>query len=477
MKSNQSADMERTEFLLERLIGLARDVSHRRYGNPQEIFELTKIGKYPQKISDLAESFGMMMVKIEGREIRLEEKIGELEELNRDLKRQIRERRSVEDMRKKYEFIANSSKEFMTLINRNYQYEAVNDAYCYAHNRDRSDLIGQTVSEVWGNEVFKSVLSRNLKQCFEGNEVRYQEWFNFPALGRRYFDVVYYPYFNRLPAWSADRKKVTHAIVVTRDITDLKRMEERQRELELQLMKEHRLSSIGLLASGIAHNIRSPLTVIMGNAELYKEKYPDGGQMNMIIRQAENIEKILDTMMVKCRAEQTTDTTDIDLNSLLRTELDFLETDHYFKQKIAKNYQFADNLPLVSGVYGDFSQGLINIINNAIDAMCHSIDKILSVRTYYDGNTIYIDIADTGCGIEQENIPKLFNPFFTTKAYHSDKSSAEPKGTGLGLFSSHQILQAYGVLFDVESEINKGTTVHIKIPYDSRQKPYTGSVQ
>jgi len=468
MKSNQNTDKDRTEHLLERLIDLARDVSRRRYGNPQEIFELTKTEKYPQKISDLAESFGMMMVKIEGRELRLEEKIGELEKVNRDLKRQIRERRTAEDMRKKYEFIANSSKEFMTLINRNYKYEAVNDAYCFAHNRERSNFIGNTVSEVWGNEVFESVLSRNLNQCFDGNEVRYQEWFNFTALGRRYFDVVYYPYYNRL-------KKVTHAIVVTRDITDLKLMDERQRELELHLMKEHRLSSIGLLASGIAHNIRSPLTVIMCSADLYKEKYPDSGQMNMIIQQAEKIENILDTMMTKCRAEQATDTTNIDLNSLLRTELEFLETNHYFKYKIVKNYQFADNIPLITGVYSDFSQGLVNIINNALDAMYCSDNKLLSVRTDYNSDTITVDIADSGCGIEQENIPKLFNPFFTTKAYHSDKHSAEPQGTGLGLFSSYQILKPYGVVFTIDSIINKGTTVHIKIPINSHLKPNTGS--
>jgi len=381
----------------------------------------------------------------------------ELEQQIKKLQQQIDQLKQSEDMLKKYEFIANSSQEFMTLINRRYEYEAVNDAYCHAHNRSRAEFIGNTVEKVWGKEIFNNVIKDHLDQCFAGKQVRYQQWFDFPALGRRYFDVIYYPYKD-------DGEIVTNTIVVTRDITDLKVMEERQRELELQLMKEHRLSSIGLLASGIAHNIRSPLTVIMGHAALLKAKYPDGNTMDKIIQQAEKIEKILDTMMVKCRAEQTTDTTEIDLNSLLRTELDFLETDHNFKHKIVKNYQFAENLPRVRGVYSDFSQGLNNIINNAIDAMYHSRKRILTVRTYFDRDTIFVDIADTGCGIKQENIPKLFNPFFTTKAYHSDKENAEPKGTGLGLFSSHQILQDYGVTFDIESEINKGTTVHIKIP-------------
>ena len=468
MKSNQNTDNDKTEHLFGRLIDLARDVSRRRYSNPQEIFELTKKEKYPQKISDLAESFGMMMVKIEGREIELEEKIEALEKANRDLNRQIRERRSAEDMRKKYEFIANSSKEFMTLINRNYQYEAVNDAYCFAHNRDRSDFIGNTVSEVWGNDVFESVLSRNLKQCFKGNEVRYQEWFNFTALGKRYFDVVYYPYFNRL-------KKVTHAIVVTRDITDLKLMEERQRELELVLMKEQRLSSIGLLAAGIAHNIRSPLTVILARAQMMKKMLTENHFLDPIIDQAKQIDKILDTMMIKCRKEHDSDKTEINLNSLLERELDFLETDHDFKNKIKKDYHFSEHLPVIFGVYSDFSQGLVNIIKNAADAMFLSDEKRLGVQTSFDTQYIYINIADTGCGIEKDNIPKLFNPFFTTKAYHSDKNEDKPNGTGLGLYSSYQILKSYGVTFEINSEINKGTTVNIKIPFTNHQKSITRS--
>jgi len=384
------------------------------------------------------------------------------------LRQQINQQKISEGMLKKYEFIANSSQEFMTLINSRYEYETVNDAYCHAHNRSRSEFIGNTVEKVWGKDIFNGVIKKYLDQCFSGKKVRYQQWFDFSALGKRYFDVIYYPYKGKGDI-------VTNTIVVTRDITDLKVMEERQRELELELMKEQRLSSIGLLTAGIAHNIRNPLTVISMQAEMMKEKQPENKSLDPILSQAKEITRILDTMMIKCRKEQESDKTEIELNNLLKTELDFLETDLDFKHKIKKDYQFADNLPTVTGVYSDFSQGLINIINNATDAMFQSADKILSVRTHYDSNTIFIDIKDTGCGINKESIPKLFDPFFTTKAYHSKKRSAEPKGTGLGLFSSYQILKPYGVLFDIESEINKGTTVHIKIPYDNHPKPNTGS--
>ena len=379
-----------------------------------------------------------------------------------ELKRQIDQQKTSDEMLKKYEFIANSSQEFMTLINRRYEYEAVNDAYCHAHDRRRSEFIGHTVREVWGEDVFNKILKIYLDKCFAGEKVRYQQWFDFPALGRRYFDVIYYPY-------KSHGDIVTNTIVVTRDITDLKLMEERQRELELELMKEQRLSSIGLLAAGIAHNIRSPLTVIKAGAEMMKKMQPENQALDPIINQAAKIAKILDTMMIKCRKEQDSDITEIDLNALLKTELDFLETDHDFKHRIAKKYHFSEKLPIIKGVYSDFSQGLINIIKNAVDAMFDSPVKQLTISTSVNKKTIMVDISDTGCGIEKENIAKLFNPFFTTKSYHSDKDTTGPKGTGLGLFSSYQILKPYGVTFNIESRINVGTTVHINIPISKEQ--------
>ncbi len=375
---------------------------------------------------------------------------------NQDLQKQLSEMKSSEDMLKKFEFIANSSKDFMTLINRDYVYEAVNFAYCFAHGRDHSEFTNRSVSEVWGNSTFKTVIKEKLDQCFTGKEIRYQEWFEFTALGHRYFDVVYYPYTD-------NNNVVTHAVVVTRDITDLKIMEDRQRELELELMKEYRLSSIGLLASGIAHNIRTPLTVIMGAASILKEQNGDDEHLHQIIQQVQRIDQILETMMIKCRSEHEVGITHLNLNSLLKTELDFLETDHYFKHKIQKEYIFDDSLPSISGVYSDFSQGLLNIIKNAIDAMFDSDQKKLTVTTQHDRQHISVIISDTGCGIKEENISKLFSPFYTTKSYYGE-SSQKPKGTGLGLYSSYQILKNYGVNFEIDSTLKKGTTIHVKIP-------------
>ncbi|MCK4296764.1 MAG: ATP-binding protein, partial [Candidatus Marinimicrobia bacterium] len=97
-------------------------------------------------------------------------------------------------------------------------------------------------------------------------------------------------------------------------------------------------------------------------------------------------------------------------------------------------------------------------------AMHESKEKTLTIKTYSDDDFIYIEISDTGCGIPETDIPNLFTPFYTTKPSYIEEGTKRPKGTGLGLFSTYQILKPYGVKFYVESEVGKGTTFKIKIP-------------
>lgn len=113
------------------------------------------------------------------------------------------------------EFIINSAKEMMTLISSSYIYEAVNDAYCLAHDLKREEIIGRTAADVWGEERFQRVIKKFLDQCLAGKEVRYEEWFDFPGTGRGYFDVGFYPF-------KGNGSSVTHAVVITHDLTQRK---------------------------------------------------------------------------------------------------------------------------------------------------------------------------------------------------------------------------------------------------------------
>ncbi len=141
----------------------------------------------------------------------------------------------TEEMWRRYEFIVNNSKEFMTLMNRDYVYEAVNESYCRAHGMDRNDIVGKTVAQVWGENVYLSVIKKTIDRCFAGEEVYFRGWLGFEALGERYMHVTYYPYRN------ADGL-VSHIVVVSRDVTEMKQAEEALEQANAQ--NEQLLASI-----------------------------------------------------------------------------------------------------------------------------------------------------------------------------------------------------------------------------------------
>ncbi len=131
----------------------------------------------------------------------------------------ISERKQADESSRRFEFIANASRDLMTIINRDYVYEAVNKAYCDSYNKTREGIVGKTLARVWGDDVFEQNIRKNIEQCFEGREVRYESWFNFHGKGLGYYQVIYSPYYD-------DKGEITHVGVVSHDITDMKRAEE-----------------------------------------------------------------------------------------------------------------------------------------------------------------------------------------------------------------------------------------------------------
>jgi PAS domain S-box-containing protein len=140
---------------------------------------------------------------------------------------------SDKQLAKQYKFIVNASRDLMTLIDHNHIYVAANDAYCYAHQKARSEIVGKTVASVWGETRYLDQIKPSLDQCFAGEEVHYQGWFDVVKLGRRFFDVAYYPY-------AGDEDKISLVAVVSRDVTKLKQTEEelQRRNRELALLNQ-----------------------------------------------------------------------------------------------------------------------------------------------------------------------------------------------------------------------------------------------
>ncbi len=132
----------------------------------------------------------------------------------------IRERKQALETSRRFEFIADASNDLMTMVNRNYVYEAANRAYCGAYNKTQEKILGNSMEEVWGKDLFEETIKKNMDRCFAGKEIKYENWFNFHGRGMGYYQVIYSPYFN-------EKNKVTHVGVVSHDITERKQAEEK----------------------------------------------------------------------------------------------------------------------------------------------------------------------------------------------------------------------------------------------------------
>jgi signal transduction histidine kinase len=170
--------------------------------------------------------------------------------------------------------------------------------------------------------------------------------------------------------------------------------------------------------------------------------------------------QMIEDILAKSRQKKSPEA--IDFNALIQRELDFLQANPGFKHDVDKQVSLAENLPVTMGIYTDFSQIFGNLLRNAVDAMHDSDQKQLSVRTALDGEHIMVEIADSGCGIPSSILPQLFEPFFTTKS--SNGEDGKPMGTGLGLYTVRELLEARDATIEVESEEEQGTLFRVRIP-------------
>lgn len=173
--------------------------------------------------------------------------IGEVNTLSNRIKvleKELHERRDSAVSSNQYEFIVNTSKDLLSLIDYEYRYIAVNDTYCRAHKLSREEIIGHSVADIWGKETFKEIIEEKLIKCLTGEEVTYRAKFMLPASGLRSMEVTYYPYCNA-------EGKFTHAVVVSRDATEEKAVENKLVAFE----KAFETMQIGVTISSCDGNI------------------------------------------------------------------------------------------------------------------------------------------------------------------------------------------------------------------------------
>jgi PAS domain S-box-containing protein len=247
---------------------------------------------------------------------------------------------------------------------------------------------------------------------------------------------------------------VVGRLVIMDDITE-------RIELEVQLTQADKLSSIGLLAAGVAHEVNTPLAVISSYTQmLAKQLQTDpqkAGLLDKITKQTFRASEIVNNLLNFSRTTGT-EFAEISLNKVIADTLALLE--HQFKvAHVQVQTDLHQNLPPIQGSAGRLQQVFLNLFLNAKDAMAAS-GGVLNIATH-NGEFVSVSVSDTGSGIAQENIHRIYDPFFTTK---TTPAEGQNRGTGLGLSVSYGIIQEHAGHIRVESRPGEGTTFTLDFP-------------
>jgi len=240
-------------------------------------------------------------------------------------------------------------------------------------------------------------------------------------------------------------------LIIIDNITDRVRLED-------QLIQNEKLTSIGLLAAGVAHEVNTPLAVISSYSQmLRKEIGPEDPRFRLlekITKQTFRASEIVNNLLNFSRTNAT-EFSEVDVHQIITDTISLLE--HQLKRaNIQVDWRFAADNPVVLANAGKLQQVFLNLFLNARDAMPAGGELRIATESADSDSKIEITVEDTGVGISRENIKKIYDPFFTTKAVG--------KGTGLGLSVSYGIMQEHGGHISVESRLGLGTAFKLELP-------------
>jgi signal transduction histidine kinase len=264
------------------------------------------------------------------------------------------------------------------------------------------------------------------------------------------------------PLVSKDQQQIGRLIIID-DVTD-------RAELEQRLVQADKLSSIGLLAAGVAHEVNTPLAVISTYAQMLAKQVAEDSQKTVILekiaKQTFRASEIVNSLLNFSRTS-TTSYGGVSVNKVVQETLSLLE--HQFtKAGIQIKTDLDPDAPPVHGNGGKLQQVFLNLFLNARDAM--GTGGTLEVRSWAEGLGVRVEVSDTGHGIAPENLHRIYDPFFTTKG--------AKKGTGLGLSVTYGIIQEHGGSIEVFNRRGGGATFRVEFPLavpGSARKPVTAA--
>lgn len=239
---------------------------------------------------------------------------------------------------------------------------------------------------------------------------------------------------------------------------DLSEAYERLKTLQEQLIRAEKLSAMGQLVAGVAHEINNPLTTILGYAQLIHSDVNVQGSkddIQTIIEQTKRCARVVEKLLTFARESEKHEE-GLDLSEVVKDVIDVAMLSLSL-HSIKLSFQFEKGKYFLVGDKYQLQQVILNILTNSQDALCEKdLPRLIEVKVFSQGGKCIIEVVDNGSGIPPELVQKVFDPFFTTKSVG--------KGTGLGLSLSYGIIKSHGGEISIESEVGVGTTVIITLP-------------
>lgn len=313
-------------------------------------------------------------------------------------------------------------------------------------NRNASELLelkgrrirGVSFDQVIGRDIF------DLRETLElGREVIERE-----VLCRTTGGRVVPVGISTTPLRDADGKNMG-AVTILRDLREI-------RELQEKVRRSERLASLGRLASGIAHEIRNPLSSIKGFAQYFQGKLKppsqDRGYADIMIREVERLDRVIAGLLDFARPQEPRPKS-VSIGEILDHSLKLLQSDFQRKEiEVERNYDDGDmNLNIDRD---QITQAFLNIFKNSLESIEGGGKLRVSLGLNPDKTMVEIRVSDSGRGISRENLSRIFDPFFSTKK----------KGTGLGLAITLKIIENHRGEIGVDSSEGKGTTFRVLLP-------------
>jgi two-component system NtrC family sensor kinase len=319
----------------------------------------------------------------------------------------------------------------------------------------RAEALRRPLAEVFSSDFVDQFHNLRAEQ---GVSTIYKFRFTTPAGEARTANITIAPLLNR------DFQAVGRIVIVD-DLTDKLHLEE-------QLTQAEKLSSIGLLAAGVAHEVNTPLAVISSYTQMLTKqlKLDPANQrltpvLEKITQQTFRASEIVNGLLNFSRTGSA-EFSRVDLNAMLRDTTTLLE--HQMRSgRIEVQLELAPDLPAIQGNLGKLQQVVLNLIMNAKDAMQDRGNGRIVIATEHTGGIVEIRVADDGGGMPPEVLRRIYDPFFTTKGTPKE---GQRKGTGLGLAVTYGIMQEHAGKISVQSTVGEGTIFRLEFPA-ADQKP------